>query len=112
MKKAEEYKVPETVEDYTKSLHKMFVQLKLKCNELLSMPTTLANVRMMTACIREARELCKDIAMLQGRLQSMTVIQLTQLNVQFERLTQFLVSEVCERCQKKVLLFLESVKRS
>jgi len=64
--------------------------------------------RMIAMLVREIRETLMDIEKLSGRLQAAPLIQLQQINVQYEKLLAFITTELCEECRKKVIRFLET----
>jgi len=109
MKKVEEPEREPITDDYAKELHKLFKKLRRKVDDIVIMPISPSNIKMLTETVKEIRNLCTDIATLQGRLQSTTIIQLTQLNLQFEKMTQFFLTQACPECRKKMIQFLESI---
>jgi len=94
--------------DYPILLNDLLMKLREKIYEIYEMRTTPTNIRMLTLALSEARKLCTDIATLEGRLQQSFVVQFNQLNIQFEKLTSFMITSLCRECREKVQAYLET----
>jgi len=64
--------------------------------------------RMIAMLVREIRETLMDLERLSGRLKAAPLIQLQQINIQYEKLLAFITTELCEECRKKVIRYLET----
>lgn len=90
--------------EFTEDLKEIIRSLKEKVHAVLE--DSSAKDRP-TAWIHQFRGAIRDLAELEGKLQKAPLIQLTQLNIQFEKLTTFIISQLCPECQKKVMQYLE-----
>jgi hypothetical protein len=63
---------------------------------------------------REVRLTLESLAEFQGRLNrggGDTTIKLTQINIKYMKLTQALMTEVCEECRPKIIEILDEQPR-
>ena len=93
-------------ENYIEVLHNLMDDLRRMVKDLQDEPTNQATVKMKTQLISEIRGLIRDLCTLEGTLRRGPLIQLNQLNIQFEYLTSYLAMNLCEHCKKKVAEFL------
>jgi len=94
---------------YSEILDDLFKKLTIRCNELLALPVNPSNERMLRLSVQSIMDVMSRISQLKG-LVSQPFLQLNQLTVQFNKITSFLVTELCPRCKSKVIKFVEEVK--
>lgn len=94
--------------EFTDDLKEIIQKLKRKVHEVLGDPSARDRP---TAWIHQLRGCIRDLAELEGKLQKAPLIQLTQLNVQFEHLTTFLIRDLCENCREKAAKFIAEIAR-
>ena len=94
--------------EFTEDLKGIIQKLKHKVDEVLSDPSVRDRP---TAWIHQFRGCIRDLAELEGKLQRAPLIQLTQLNVQFEHLTTFLIRDLCEDCREKAAKFIAEIAK-
>jgi len=61
-----------------------------------------------SSLIREGRGLAKDLALIKGQIQAPALVQVKQLNIQYNQLQNVILGELCPVCQQKILELLEA----
>jgi hypothetical protein len=63
--------------------------------------------------VREMRETTKSLGEFQGRLNANKnpIVQIETLNLQYNQLTNLIMTEVCDECRDKIILLLNSQKK-
>ena len=89
-------------EGYLNILRQLVVKMNGRVNDLELTPTNPASVKMVTALVKEIRGLISKLAELEGRMSRSPMLQLTQVNVKFNRLTSFMFNELCDECKLKL----------
>jgi len=96
----------ETTEDFVTLLRKSIKKFILRLETAMEMPVTSYNEGAITKLSAELRALMRDILEFEGKLKSTPLIQLNVLQVQLQKLTSFLFSELCEGDRQKLLKIL------
>jgi len=96
-------------EDYISVLQNLMEDLRRMITDLKNEPTNQSTVKMKTELVREIRGLIRDLCTLEGTIKRGPLIQLNQLNVQFEFLIAYLATNLCDECKHKVTEYLEKM---
>jgi len=96
--------------DYAEVLDELMTKLVVRVKHLLALPVAIENERIISWHIRSINEIINRIAQLRGMIQQAPLVKLTQLTVQVNKITSFLVTNLCEECKQKVIRFLEEVE--
>lgn len=97
-------------EGYLAIMRELILKMKTRVDSLESTPTNAVSVKMLTSLVREIRGLVGNLAELEGRFQRSPLLQLTQINVKFEKLTAFMFTSLCDDCKLKLASQLEQME--
>jgi hypothetical protein len=89
-------------------LKELVTVLKRWLDEAKQLSPTVGNARILDVVVRNMRQTLMDIETLTGRLRTAPLIQLQQVNIQYEKLTAFLLTQTCPECRKKTAEFLQT----
>jgi len=97
-------------QEYLSILRELVMKLKHRIDDIEDVPTNLLSVKMLTSLIKELRGVVRDLGTLEGRLQSGTLIQLTNITVRYEKLTSLMFSNLCDNCRMSLIQELEKLE--
>ena len=100
----------EEFEKYLKILRELVDRLNTRVEDIEGTPTNLITVRMLTSLTKEMRGVIRDLGALEGRLQTGTLIQLTNVTIKYEKLTNILFSSLCDKCRGNLITELEAME--
>ena len=97
-------------EGYMTILRELVMKMKNRVDSLTLTPTNPSSVKMLTSLVKEIRGLVGNLAELEGRLSRSPMLQLTQINVRYNKLTAFMFSTLCTECKLKLANQLEQTE--
>lgn len=98
-------------EGYLAILRELVIKMKKRVDSLALTPTNPSSIKMLTSLVKEIRGLVGNLAELEGRLSRSPILQLTQINVKFQKLTSFMFSTLCNECKLKLTNQLEDMEK-
>ena len=96
---------------YLAILRELVIKLKTRVDSLDLTPTNPSSVKMITALVHQLRGLVGNLAELEGRLSRSPMLQLTQINIKYNKLTAFMFSNLCDDCKLKLADQLEHMEK-
>jgi len=100
-----EQKEKEEPVEFTQVLQDLIRDLHAQVKELMKVPIE----DRPTSLIRELRGAITDLAALEGKFSNQPMIQLNKITMQFDKLTSFLYSKLCPKCQRLVAEYVSTL---
>jgi len=107
----EKPKQVETVTDVIEIMRDLLKKVRSRVSEMLAMPVEVRTERDVASSIQALRGIVMDLAQLERQISTAPVVQIETLNIQYNKLQEFIVASLCDDCKEKVIQFLESEEK-
>jgi len=102
-----EVSTSEEPSDLIELLRDILKKLKLRVEELLARPVSYQDEKMLSMNVSNLEKIVMDLAKLTKQIQSAPLVQIQHIEVQYNKLQQFMLERLCVACKSKLLKYLE-----
>jgi len=83
-------------------------KLRGRVDELLARPVSYQDEKMLAMNISSLEKLGMDLAKLERKISEAPLVQIQHIEIQYNKLQQFMLENLCSECQDKLVKYLEA----